>query len=793
MVRTGKVYSKFYSGEFSPWLTGQYDLQAYQFGLQTLKNAFVQKYGPVARRTGTKLVNLLDKGTSSNCRLVPFTVNEDTIYVLEFTHKRLRIIRPDGSYVLGADNEPYSLDTPYESSHLFRLHMAQSSDILFIVHGDFAPRQLSHYGPTDWVIAEMGLIDGPYFAENADELRKLTPSGTSGNITLTSSVDLFDPTDVGRLVRLKESDSWTWMTITGYNNARSVSALIKGAELKATNATYEWRLGAFSPLAGYPCAITFHQERLWMGGTKSQPQTIWASVSSDFNNFAPSDVLGDVLDDSSIVMAMLSDETNIIQWMKSDSVLNVGTLGAEFKIFSYDSESVLTPFTAQTVRVTSLGSEPIEPISMPIGTVFVQRSGRKLRHAIFTSSLAEDQTPTDLNIWAPHIAEVGFKHIAYQQEPNTIIWAITNDGGLASLTYDATQKVMGWARHKIAGKHSKVHHICAVPVKSALQYRLFMVVDRIINGVTRRCIEYLTNDPIATTDQRDMIFTDCSYHYERYNTITGLNYDSELGTLIVNIADDGTQETFTEFGITQTHTAMPVDGAIVKIAKFTSEEPDIPHEEYTQHRHLSEIIGDRRYQLSQISAGRYQLLDHYGNPLPDIFKDCFNDIVNLGILRICTNQITGLEHLEGERVQILADGAVLPEDTVYNGTLDLKYEYGSVTVGLGYRTTMKTLPIAMQTETAEITNMWTIKIIRAFVNIYRSLGFKYGVEENNLSVEPFRHTGNNMDEPTPLATEVKNITVGDVTENKGQVILVQDQPLPLNVLSVGLKVDATDV
>lgn len=792
-MRGGKVYSKFYSGEFSQWLRGQFDLQAYQFGLDTLYNAYVQKYGPISRRTGTRLVSVLDTGTTSNCRLVPFTVNEDTVYVLEFTHERMRVIYPDGDYVLNPDGSIYELPTPFTSEQLFKLHMAQSSDVLFVVHGDIFPRQLSHYGPNNWVIGEMDILDGPYFAENADKGKTVTPSGTSGTVTLTANFDLFVTNDVDRLFRLKESDSWTWMKITSVTNARTATATIKGDALKATSASYEWRLGSFCKDAGYPSAITFHQERLWVGGTKSQPQSVWGSVSSDFSNFAPTDVLGDVLDDSSIAMSMLSDETNIIQWMKSDNVLNVGTLGAEFKIFAYDSEAVLTPHTAQAMRVTSLGSEAIEPIAMPIGTVFVQRSGRKLRHAIFTNILTEDETPADLNIWAPHIAEQGFKHIAFEQEPNGIIWAVTNNGELSSLTYDAEQKVMGWARHKLAGTQAKVHHICVIPVKTALQYRLFCVVDRLVDGVVVRSIEYKTNDPISTTDQRDMIYTDYSYHYERINTISNLTYNQSEGSVFITLADDGKHVVFNEKGIRWESTDMPEDGDIIKIAKFQSEAPDIPEADYTTMTHLSDILGDRLYKLEAQGNNRFKLLTKYGADLPDVFKDCYNDVTTPGVARFCVTELTGLDAWENRKVQILADGAVLEEQIVTDGTLDLQNEYGSITIGLGYRTKIKTLPVAVPTESQEITAMWTIKIIKAFVNLWRSLGFKYGVEETNMCVEPFRATLENMDEPTPLYTGVKDITVGDVTENKGQIILIQDQPLPLNVLSVGLKLDATDV
>ena len=805
MTRLGKVFSKFYGGEFSQWLRGQYDLTAYQYALDTLYNTNVQIYGPLTRRMGTVMVSKTEEvdGKLPVMRPIPFVVNEDVVYVLllqgdEGGTGYMNVLNPDGSFVLDEEGNRYRLDLPFATEDIEQLRYAQSSDILFIVHPEYAPQQLSHYGPTDWTIAAMDLTDGPYFAENADEKRKLTLSGKTGEVTVTSSVDLFSEEDVGRLIRIKhsvegEDPTWGWGIIKEFTNAKTVKIDVK-RDFLATTESSNWRLGSFGKAAGYPTAITFHQERLWMGGTKSQPQTVWSSVSSDFTNFAPTDEIGDVLDDSSIVLTMLSDEVNNIQWLKSDVVLNVGTFGAEFKIFTYSAESVLSPSTAQAQRVTSLGSEPIDPVSLPIGTVFVQRSGRRLRHAIFTNSLTEDQTPADLNIWASHIADVGFKKIVYQKEPNNMVWGIMNNGALASLTYDATQKVMAWARHKIAGRLSEAVDMCSIPYKQSLQFRMFFIVDRIINGKKCRCIEYMANEITDKTQQERMVYTDFSFCHSKTFNVTGYSFEAETGDLLISIDPESGVCTAQDNLKGIITTAAEFDPtAVFKIFSPEVVEPDIPSDEYNRQSKLSEVLTGRAVTLEHVEENTYRVLDKYKKSLAKYFENCYNDIGSIPTIMQCVSEVTGLDNLEGETVQLLGDGAVLETQKVTNGKVTLRNTYGYVNIGLGYRSKIKTLPVAVKTASEETTNMWTLKIIKAFVNIYKSLGFKYGVEEETLSVEPFRSTKERMDEATPLVTGVKEITIGDVTENKGQIILIQDQPLPLNVLSVGLKLSATDV
>lgn len=139
MTRLGKVFSKFYGGEFSQWLRGQYDLTAYQYALDTLYNTNVQIYGPLTRRMGTVMVSKTEEvdGKLPVMRPIPFVVNEDVVYVLllqgdEGGTGYMNVLNPDGSFVLDEEGNRYRLDLPFATEDIEQLRYAQSSDILLL-------------------------------------------------------------------------------------------------------------------------------------------------------------------------------------------------------------------------------------------------------------------------------------------------------------------------------------------------------------------------------------------------------------------------------------------------------------------------------------------------------------------------------------------------------------------------------------------------------------------------------------------------------------------------------------
>ena len=108
--------------------------------------------------------------------------------------------------------------------------------------------------------------------------------------------------------------NWTFLTITARASTTSVTATIDGPDASATTATVSWRLGVWSTTTGFPGAVTFHQNRLVFGGPTDTPQRIDMSRTGDFENFAPTEEDGTVVDDNAVTDNLSGDTVNNIEW-----------------------------------------------------------------------------------------------------------------------------------------------------------------------------------------------------------------------------------------------------------------------------------------------------------------------------------------------------------------------------------------------------------------------------------------------------------------------------------------------
>lgn len=140
-----------------------------------------------------------------------------------------------------------------------------------------------------------------------------------------------------------------------------------------------------------------------------------------------------------------------------------------------------------------------------------------------------------------------------------------------------------------------------------------------------------------------------------------------------------------------------------------------------------------------------------------------------------TTTLTGLAHLEGQTVAVLADG-VASTAVVASGGITLSKAASKVTVGLPMTATLETLPVAMQQADAfgagkqkNVTNVWA--------RVNRSCGFSAGplggtMRAVNLSA---------------LTTDLVPLAVSGAWTADGQVSIQQASPLPLTI--VGLVVE----
>lgn len=461
-----------------------------------------------------------------------------------------------GAYTSGGTaSRVYTVVMPYATADLFQLKFAQSADVLYIVHPSYAPRKLSRTGHTAWTLSEIDFLDGPYLPTNVTATT-LTLSATSGSVTVTASAVTgingdtgFQATDVGRLIRWRDSaNNWTWLEITAYTSTTQVTATIRGPNASATTATANWRLGVWSDTTGYPAAVTFHEDRLVFGGSTDYPQRIDGSNTGDYENFAPSAANGTVGDANAIAFTLNATDVNVLRWLRSDEKgLIAGTVGAEWIVRPSQQGEALTPTNVAAKPSTRHGSADIAPVQAGKATLFVQRQKRKLREVTYFFEHDGFRAP-DITVLGEHLTKGGLVQLAYQQEPQSIIWAVRADGTLTGVTYERDLDALrvGWHQHVIGGvsdaadTQAQVESVAVIPSADGTREEVWLVVKRYIGGQTVRYIEYITKFFEEDDAQEDAFFVDCGLTYDGSATTTLSNLWHLEGEEVTVLADGAT-------------------------------------------------------------------------------------------------------------------------------------------------------------------------------------------------------------------------------------------------------------
>jgi len=268
MARASHLLSTFNGGEWSPDLYGRIDLDKYRNACRAIENFVLLAQGPATRRPGTQFIApTKDDGA---VRLIPFEFSTEQAYVIEAGAGYFRFYM-NGGRIESSPGTAYEIATPYGVADLAGLKWAQSADVLYLCHPKFAPHKLARAGHTSWSLSPIDFQDGPYLDENVGAIT-LAPAAVSGAaVTLTASAALFAATDVGRLVRIRHGSSWGWAKITACISATQVTVGIKSS-FAGTGAVASWRLGAWSDNSGWPSAVTFHEERLFLANSRLQPE-----------------------------------------------------------------------------------------------------------------------------------------------------------------------------------------------------------------------------------------------------------------------------------------------------------------------------------------------------------------------------------------------------------------------------------------------------------------------------------------------------------------------------------------
>jgi len=153
--------------------------------------------------------------------------------------------------------------------------------------------------------------------------------------------------------------------------------------------------------------------------------------------------------------------------------------------------------------------------------------------------------------------------------------------------------------------------------------------------------------------------------------------------------------------------------------------------------------------------------------------------------------ISGLSHLEGQEVSILADGATHPNKTVSSGQITLVRSASKVKVGLSYTSLLQTMRIDAGSQNGTSQSK-TKRIYEITVRLYESIGIEVGPDLNNMERIPFRSSANLMNSGINVFTGDKEVEFRGNYETDGFIFVRQAQPLPLTILSLYPKLQTND-
>jgi hypothetical protein len=520
MAFARSIITSFAGGEWSPRLSGRVDLSRYPVACRRARNRLIDQRGAAEHRPGTRLVAVA-KDSDRPIRLLPFEFSTTQTYVIALNAGVARFFKDKG-VIESAPATPVEVAMPWSDAQLPGIATTQSADTLLLVHPDVSPKTLTRSSHTAWTLANWsieaatsGRIHQPHAKYVTREVT-LNRSGTTGTITLTASAAVFVSGHVLTRFRLNGKE----VVIDAVTNGTTATATVIET-LTGDNPTKDWTEQAWSTVRGWPATVSFHNDRLVVGGSRDKRNQLWLSQVADFFNWDG----GEALDDEAIDVAILSDSVNAITWLAaSDRHLLIGTRGGAYFAAGGVERAALTPSSINIFPASGVHCADLPALKINQGTLFVQRHGRQVRDLSWRFE-ADGYTAPDLLLFADHLTETAkITGWAYQQAPESIIWAMLEDGRLIGCAHVPEQEVIAWFQWTLAGADAAVESLCVIP--GATGDELWLAVRRTVDGATVRTIEVVERVVTTGPHAHDAWHLDAAVPYDDdpTETLAGLDH-----------------------------------------------------------------------------------------------------------------------------------------------------------------------------------------------------------------------------------------------------------------------------
>ena len=571
-MRIMQFQTNFSVGELDPLIRARTDLAQYKNALEEATNVIIQPQGGFKRRDGMKFI--YDFGSSfTDFKVIPFEFSVDDSYLLVFVNQRIYVFKSGvlQTNINGSGND-YITATDITTAMLDEINYTQAVDTLILCHEDLQTKRLVRNSDTSWTLENLPITNLPQYAYAFDTHMPdftITPSATTGNITITASGAT---TDTGTAqaggsatITLKSSSSYTgddqpngmFITLTsgtGSGQTRHVEDYVASTKVltvypawdTAPDNTTGYKVEAFAPAAvgeyaqvtstfgraryveyvsptvmkavtevdffdtdavtagfwesehgyedvwsstrGWPRSAAFHEGRLYFGGSKSRPNTIWGSGVINYFDFNA----GTGLDDESVEATINTNQLNTIVNLFSGNDFRIFTTGGEFVILQGTNEPI-TPSTFFVRPQTRLGSKAGIPIEELNGaSIFIQRQGKSINVFQFGDTTASYQVQ-NISALSSHLlknpVDMAARRAASTDESDRLFVVNGTDGSMAVYSILVGQNVIAPSRFVTDGEY------IAVGVEVA---DVYVIVKRTVNGANNYMLEKF--DPSLTLD-----------------------------------------------------------------------------------------------------------------------------------------------------------------------------------------------------------------------------------------------------------------------------------------------------
>jgi hypothetical protein len=778
---TKHMQPSFVGGELAPALWGRVDLQKYDHGARVLKNFIVHPHGGISNRPGTYY--LADAALhAKKSRLVPFEFSTEQTYAIEFGDKTIRFFSNGGQVVSGTT--PYAITSPYEEADLDGLSFTQSADTLYICHPELPTMKLLRSAHTSWALQAVSITGGPFMPENDTDvtIQAENESGfvapgedpPPGDVKLTVSSALFQAGHVGSLWKITRWNDYRVVDSTSTTlNAKGWGTvdlgIVKG----------QWRFETFGLWDGTIEIQTSYDEETW---------TLLRKFKSTLEVFAPDwetrgarnfDATG-VEEEDEVHYRLVAahreieveegvdpeptrvDWTFTVERNRQDGVVKITSVTSGTEAYG-DRETDMdwnvdaTKFWAEGAWSAVRG--------YPSCAVFFQD------RLVFGASLDEPQT-----IWMSKIGsyeDFGTSRPVTDEDAVTFTIASRQVNGIRSLVPLSDLLVMtsGGEWRVAAGDQAITASTLSVRVQG---YRGVselppIVVGNILlfvqeKGATIRDFGYsLESDGYDGADRSVL-----AAHLFEGHTIVSWAYQQNPDSVVWCCRDDGVLLGFTYM---REHDVWAwsrheTDGAFESVCAISGSGRDDVY--FVVRR----TIGGATKRFVE------QLMPRTASPVEDaFFVDC-----GLSYEGAPASTLSGLAHLNGKTVAILADGNVHAPRTVTGGAVTLDFPASKAHVGLPYVSDLETLNLDMEMQDGSIHGRKK-RISTLTLRVDSSRGAWAGSDASKLMELKMRGE-ENLGEPIRAFTGDKKLVMKAGWDEGGRILIRQPDPLPLTVLAI---------